>query len=356
MIFRQLFDANTSTFTYLLGDEASGEALLIDSVFEQHLRDLALVRELGLKLIYTLETHVHADHVTGAWLMKEATSSKICVAKAARVSGADVELEPGDRVQVGSIVLEVRGTPGHTDGCLTFVSQDGRTAFTGDALLIRGAGRTDFQGGNASLLFQSVHSQILSLNDDCLLYPGHDYSGRTVTTVREEKAYNPRLGSGVREEDFVGYMKNLGLPHPKKMAEAVPANLKCGRPDHVARQSIAPDWGLVVRTYAGVWQVEPEWAHAHQAELTILDVREREEARVDPLGRISGATLIPLSELRHAAGQVSRARPVVTLCPSGARSVIAAQILEKAGHTQVANLRGGLLTWRDLGYPLEPAS
>jgi sulfur dioxygenase len=351
MIFRQLFDSATSTFTYLLADEITRTAILIDCVFEQHLRDLALIRELNLTLASTLETHIHADHVTGAWLMKEALGSTICVARAAGAEGADRELAPGDSVQTGQIELKVRATPGHTDGCLTYVSADQSVAFTGDALLIRGAGRTDFQGGSAARLFQSVHSQVFSLNDSCLLYPGHDYSGRTVTSVAEEKAYNPRLGTQVREEDFVGYMKNLNLPHPKKMADAVPANLKCGRPEKSLHDQSSPDWGPVVRTYAGVWQVEPDWVYAHSEELTLLDVREREEAEVDLLGHLKGAILLPLSELRHSVREVPEARPVVTICPSGARSAIAAQILEGAGR-KVANLRGGLLMWRDLGYPL----
>ncbi len=352
MIFRQLFDSATSTLSYLLGDTHSGEALLIDAVYEQHLRDAALIRELGLKLAYTLETHVHADHVTGAWLMKQALGSKIVVAEAARTSGADWELKAGDAVSLGDLRLEVRATPGHTDGCLTFVCEERDRAFTGDALLIRGAGRTDFQGGSPQRLYQSVREQIFSLDDSCLLYPGHDYAGRTVTTVWEEKTYNPRLNQEVREEDFVGYMNHLGLPHPKKMDEAVPANLQCGRPKSGQMQPFVPAWGPVVRTYAGVWQVEPEWVFAHRAQLTLIDVREEGEIAADPLGHVQGAEIVPLSKLRAALSGLSKAHPIVTLCPAGARSAMAAQLIEGSGIKEVANLRGGLLAWRDLGLPL----
>lgn len=353
MIFRQLFDSQTSTYTYLLADEESREALLIDTVYEQHLRDLALLRELKLQLRATLETHVHADHVTGAWLMKRATGTRIAMARASGAEGADVYLEPGDVLSVGAVHLQARATPGHTDGCTTYVLMDETMAFTGDALLIRGAGRTDFQQGNARTLYRSVREQIFTLPPSCRIYPGHDYAGRTMTTVAEEREYNPRLGDGVREQDFVGYMEHLGLPHPKRMAEAVPANLVCGRPSDPDSAPSVPDWGPVARTFAGVWQVEPDWVHLHLGELFLLDVREAAEVNVGPLGMIGGATLIPLSALRSRLDEVPRDRPVVAVCPTGARSAQAAQVLEQAGVQRVANLRGGIVEWRTFGYPLE---
>ena len=353
MIFRPLLDSETSTLTYLLGDEETRAAVLIDSVFEQHLRDLALIRELDLDLRFTLETHVHADHVTGAWLMKRAVGSRIGIAKVAGAEGADLELEHGDTVRFGELSFEVRATPGHTDGCLTYVLGDHTCAFTGDALLVRGAGRTDFQQGSPRQLYHSVHDQIYSLPPECRLYPGHDYSGRLVTTVAEERAHNPRLGDGVREEDFVGYMNNLGLPHPKRMDLAVPANLVCGRPDEPADAPQAPTWGPVIRTFAGVWQIEPEWVHQHADELCVVDVREREEVDASPMGRVAGSLVMPLSSLRENVGAVPKDRPVIFVCPAGARSAIAATIAEKAGVPEVANLRGGLLAWRDLGLPVE---
>lgn len=353
MIFRQLFDAESSTYTYLLADLDTHEALLIDSVFEQHLRDLALLRELGLTLRLTLETHVHADHVTGAWLMKQALGSEIAVAAASGADGADRPLAHGDVVSAGAIRVEVRATPGHTGGCLTYVVPDRGMAFTGDALLIRGAGRTDFQEGSAKTLYHSVHEQIFSLPPAFLLYPGHDYSGRTVTTVAEERAHNPRLGDGVRETDFIGYMENLGLPHPAQIDRAVPANLQCGRPDDPDAAPHEPDWGPVIRTFAGVWQIEPEWVHRHAAEVLVIDVREQVEVDASPMGKLPGSTVIPLSQLRDRSDEVARDRPVVCVCPAGARSAVAAGILEKAGVPQVANLRGGILAWRAAGLPIE---
>ena len=353
MIFRQLLDTETSTLTYLLADPDSREAALIDCVFEQHLRDLALLRELDLALRYTLETHIHADHVTGAWLMKQALGSEIALSAEAGARGASRTLAHGDTLDLGGLGLEVRATPGHTDGCVSYVLDDHTLAFTGDALLIRGAGRTDFQQGSARRLFRSVREQLFSLPRDCLLYPGHDYNGRTVTTVAEERAHNPRLGDGVREQDFVGYMENLGLPHPARMERAVPANLECGRPDDPESAPHPPDWGPVIRTFAGVWQIEPEWVFRHAAEVCIVDVREPEEVGASPMGLLPGSTVIPLSQLRDRSDEVPRERPVVCVCPAGARSAIAAGILEEAGVSEVANLRGGILAWRAAGLPVD---
>lgn len=229
MIFRQLFETESSTYTYLLADEGTREALLIDPVLETVDRDLEQLSSLGLTLKLTLETHVHADHITGASRLKDKTGCRIAVAKSAGLACADLGLAEGDRVRVGGITLGVRETPGHTDGCLTFVDEDSHKAFTGDALLIRGCGRTDFQAGDARRLYRSVREKILSLPAASLLYPAHDYKGRSVTTVEEERALNPRLKDGVGEEDFVKLMAGLKLAKPKKIAIAVPANLTCGR-------------------------------------------------------------------------------------------------------------------------------
>lgn len=354
MIFRQLFDNQTSTFSYLLGDERTRRAVIIDSVFEQHWRDLALLRELELELDFALETHVHADHVTGAWLMKDVVGAQIAMSAQSGAQGVDRALADGDVIEVGELRLEVRATPGHTGGCLTFVLQAERMVFTGDALLIRGAGRTDFQEGDAARLFDSVRERILTLPGDFTVYPGHDYNGRCASSVAEERRYNPRLGDGVRSEDFVGYMENLGLPHPKKLAVAVPANLVCGRPENPALGPQRPDWGPVIRTFAGVWQVEPEFVYAKRAELTVIDVREPEEVNASPIGSIAGSRVMPLRTLRAHLDEVPRDRPVVLVCPAGARSAIAATILEGAGITRVANMRGGLIEWRILGLPGEP--
>lgn len=238
MIFRQLADLETSTYTYLLGDEATREAVLIDPVLERVERDLGLLRELDLTLRYVLETHVHADHVTGASRLREATGAKVGVAAAAGVECADLALRDGDRVGFGGQTLEVRATPGHTNGCLTFVHHDAGLAFTGDALLVRGCGRTDFQQGDPRTLYRSVRERILSLPGATLLYPAHDYQGRTVTSVAEEKRWSPRLADDVPEARFVALMGDLKLAYPKRIDVAVPANLRCGV---VAPQALASE-------------------------------------------------------------------------------------------------------------------
>ena len=199
LLLRQLFDAATGTFTYLLADVASAQGVLIDPVFEQHERDLSLIRELGIDLVASLDTHAHADHVTGSWLMQQATGCAIGLAAAARAENVTLPLNHGDRVNFAGRFLEVRSTPGHTDGCVTYVLDDQSMAFTGDALLVRGCGRCDFQQGNPHTLWRSITEQILSLPEACLLYPGHDYTGRGVSSVAEERAFNARLGGAATE-------------------------------------------------------------------------------------------------------------------------------------------------------------
>jgi sulfur dioxygenase len=229
MFFRQLFDRETCTYTYLLADE--GEAVLIDPVLELVSRDAQIIEELGLCLKYTLETHIHADHVTGAAQLRELVGCKAVVSQAGQATGVDRPVRHGDVIQFGQKSLTVRATPGHTSTCVTYVLDDETMAFTGDALMIRGCGRTDFQSGSSETLFESVHTQILSLPPTCRLYPGHDYKGRTVTTVAEELAHNPRLGGGNTMAQFVEIMDNLNLSQPAQIHIAVPANLRCGAPE-----------------------------------------------------------------------------------------------------------------------------
>lgn len=347
VIVRQLFDQVSGTYTYLLADERTREAVLVDPVFEQHARDGALIRELELKLLATLDTHCHADHVTGAWLMKSALGSKIGLSPAYGAQGIDFPLRHGDVVRFGDQSLEVRATPGHTDGCLSFVSADRARVFTGDALLVRGAGRTDFQQGNPSLLFRSIREQLFSLPDSCVVYPGHDYDGRTSSTIGEERKHNPRIGGSAREEDFVGYMKNLGLPHPKQLAVALPANMRAGQPED-GKAPATPDWGPVVVTYAGVPEISAEWVARHRREVNVLDVRSAAEFDGE-LGHIDGALLLPLDDLRARASEVATDKPVIVVCQTGKRSALAATILRKAGVTRVANLAGGMVRWRENG-------
>ncbi|KAJ1081426.1 hypothetical protein NDU88_001608 [Pleurodeles waltl] len=229
LLFRQLFELKSSTYTYLLADAETKQAVIIDPVLETADRDVRLIQQLGLKLLYAANTHVHADHVTGSGKLKAEIPG--CQSVIALNSGAkaDVYVKDGDVVKFGNFGLEVRATPGHTSGCLTYVLTDHSMAFTGDALLIRGCGRTDFQQGSCETLYKSVHEQIFTLPDECLLYPAHDYTGQTVTTVSEEKKFNPRLTKSLSE--FCKIMKNLNLPKPKQIDRAVPANLLCGIQD-----------------------------------------------------------------------------------------------------------------------------
>lgn len=362
-VFRQLFDTTSSTYTYLLAD--AGQALLIDPVFEHVERDLALLGELGLQLLATLDTHVHADHVSAAWRLHQRCGSAIGVSAA---SGADCgdaavqrALRHGDTVAFGTRQLQVRATPGHTNGCLSFVLDDQSMAFTGDALLIRGCGRTDFQHGSPQRLFASVQTQILSLPAACLLFPAHDYRGLTVTSVAEERAFNPRLGGQANVDDFTGYMQHLGLPHPRLIEIAVPANLQCGRAaDADAAPLAAPAWAALTFTFAGLWAITPaalEEALANNAAAArplVLDVREAEEFD-DALGHIAGARLLPLSTLAQRLGELDPGRPLVAVCRSGTRSAQAAVLLQRAGFGRVANLSGGMLRWRAEGHPGEVA-
>ncbi len=308
-VFRQLLDTQSSTYTYLLGDATTGEAVLIDPVFEHERRDSALLRELGLRLVATLDTHVHADHVTAAWLLQQRWGSRIGVAAAADTTCADLPLAHGDRVDFGSRHLQVRATPGHTDGCLSYVLDDHTMAFTGDCLLIRGCGRTDFQQGSAARLFRSVHDQLFSLPAGCLLYPAHDYRGLTVTSVAEECRYNPRLGGEASENDFARTMEQLGLPHPKLIDLAVPANLRCGRPEGEGAPPAEPGWAPLVFSFGGLWEIAPDALEERRRTLQIVDVREP--------------------------------------------AALAAGLLQKAGFAAVANLAGGLLRWQAEGQPVQ---
>ncbi|KAI7806107.1 persulfide dioxygenase ETHE1, mitochondrial [Triplophysa rosa] len=228
-IFRQLFEAESSTYTYLLADTDTREAVLIDPVLETVDRDLKLITELGLTLKVALNTHCHADHITGTGLLKKKVFGLKSAISKHSGAAADIQLSDGDRITFGKHNLTVLETPGHTDGCVTYVTEDHRMAFTGDTLLIRGCGRTDFQQGCPKRLYQSIHKKIFTLPGSCFIYPAHDYKGQTVSTVDEEKKFNPRLTKS--QDEFVNIMNSLDLPKPKKIDISVPANLVCGLHD-----------------------------------------------------------------------------------------------------------------------------
>lgn len=226
MIFRQLFEPLSSTCTYLLGCEETGQAVLIDPVIVSMDRDLAELRCLGLTLAYSVDTHIHADHITAALELKKQVGSKIAAPAFDRLSCTDFGVEEGKSLQVGSITLQPLHTPGHTDG--HFAYQCGDRVFTGDALLIEGCGRTDFQNGDADALYRSVKEKLFSLPDDYLVYPAHDYNDRRVSSIAQEKKRNPRLGNHRTLEEFREIMANLNLPYPTFMDYAVPGNRQCG--------------------------------------------------------------------------------------------------------------------------------
>jgi len=226
MRIEQLFDPVTSTYSYLLWNEKNREAALIDSVKEQVTRDIKLIKQLDLQLKYTLETHIHADHVTGSGLLRDEFNSQAAVHKNSESACADILLSEGDSLQLGDETIDILYTPGHTNTDISY-RIDG-AVFTGDALLINGCGRTDFQSGDAHALYHSITEKLFTLDDETIVYPGHDYNGFTASTIGREKTFNPRLGNNKTEEEFVAIMDSLILDPPARIDIAVPGNLQCG--------------------------------------------------------------------------------------------------------------------------------
>jgi sulfur dioxygenase len=327
MILRQLIDKSSSTYTYLIADHESKEAILIDPVQEQLERDLQLLTELGLTLKYTLETHLHADHITSGGMLRQKLASKTIVAAHCGADCADRFVEQHDEITIGaSIKLQVRRTPGHTSGCISYIlKHDQQTyAFTGDALMIRGCGRTDFQEGSAETLYQSVHSQLFSLPDDTIVYPAHNYKGVLSSTIGEEKGFNPRLKLEVTKEEFVEIMNNLKLSPPKKIAEALPANQRCGIME--VKKECTPTEIMNINSYR------------------VIDVRQPAEFHGE-LGHILESELIPLSELKKQATSWQKKQPILLVCRSGFRSNVACELLKGMGFLDVTNLKGGIIAW-----------
>lgn len=347
MLFRQLFDPETSTFTYVLADEKTREAVIIDPVLEQAERDLEILRELELVLRWAVDTHVHADHVTALGTLRERTGCKTALSVHAGTGCADRVLREGDTVAFGASALRVIETPGHTAGCLAYVCDEEARVFTGDALLIRGCGRTDFQQGNARVLYRSVHDKLYALGDTTRVYPGHDYKGRTMSTIAEEKRWNPRLRVEITEDEFVKIMSGLQLAYPKRIDVALPANLQCGVPRGVTAtpEGRAPSaWAPVRVNEDNVPEVSAEWVAAGATAARVVDVRDEEEIN-GPLGHIPGALFAPLDGLTETAAQWARDTPVVLVCHSGARSGRGALALQAMGFTRVASMHGGMLAW-----------
>ncbi len=357
MFLRQLWDADSSTYTYLLADQGAREAVVIDPVLEQVERDTQLIEELGLRLIAALDTHVHADHVTALGLLRERLSASTVISERAGALCQERLVKHGDRIRFGTHELEVRETPGHTSGCVSYVWHAARCVFTGDALLIRGCGRTDFQQGDAATLFRSVREQLFSLPDEYTVYPAHDYKGRTASSIDEERRFNPRLGGQASLEEFVRVMQALTLPYPKRMGVAVPANLECGtpRPRATPKPAFDTSWAPAELSATGVPELTASAVSSLLGQALVLDVREPDEFHGE-LGHLPGAELLPLALLRSGAPALSRQQPLIVVCRSGGRSAKAAVGLAQLGFSRVASLRGGLLAWRAEALPLEYGS
>ena len=231
MIFRQLFEPDSSTYTYLLGCPETGQAILIDPALDTVERDLEALEELNLALAYTVDTHHHADHLTGARVLRERTGCKVAYPAVEMPECADIGLEEGKPLTVGSITLHPLFTPGHTSHhhCYRVETDTHTMLFSGDALLIEACGRTDFQSGDAGTLYDSLHAKVFSLPDDTIVYPAHDYEGRYISTIAQERKRNPRLGNGKSRKEFVAIMEGLDLPYPRKIDFAVPGNEMCGQ-------------------------------------------------------------------------------------------------------------------------------
>jgi sulfur dioxygenase len=349
MLFRQLFDPDTSTYTYLLADQASGEAVIIDPVIEQIDRDVQLLRDLNLTLRYALDTHVHADHVTALGTLRERLGCQTVLSHRAEVGCCDIKAHDGDLIKFGQHSLRVLETPGHTAGCLSFVTDDQSMVFTGDALLIRGCGRTDFQQGSASTLYASVNQKLFTLPKQTSVYPGHDYKGRISSSIDEEMRCNPRLNTSQTEADFVKTMAGLTLAYPKQIDAALPRNLQCGM---VTGEVLAArSWAPIETTADGIPEVAPEWVLHHRAEVQIIDVREPAELQSE-LGHIEGCVPMPLGNLETTLAGLPRETPTIMVCRSGARSGKATLLAQKLGFTTLANMRGGMLAWNQRALPI----
>ncbi len=344
MIFRQLFDGASYTYTYLLAARPGGEALIIDPVLDKVDRYILLLGELDLRLVKAVDTHVHADHITGLGALRDRTHCITVMGKQSKVDVVSMRVSEGDTIDVEGISLNVLHTPGHTDDSYCFCMDD--RVFTGDTLFIRGTGRTDFQHGDPHAAYDSLFNKLLRLPDDTLVYPGHDYKGDTVSTIGEEKAHNPRLQVNSAEE-YAAIMDNLNLADPKMMDVAVPANLSIG---------YAPDEPAVVEGTLSVDELlgDPAWRDA-----VYVDLREEGERRRD--GVIPGSVHAPYVRLQEYVkpGGVLNAmaaqtgKPLVLYCAFGERSALALRVAREAGIENVRHMGGGVDAWVKAGGRLE---
>ena len=343
MIFRQLFDSTSSTYTYLLASRHGGEALIIDPVLERVDRYIQLLEELDLRLVKAIDTHLHADHVTGLEALSERTRCITVMGEQSKADVVSIRVGDGDRVEIEGLSLEALYTPGHTDDSYSYILPD--RVFTGDTLLIRGTGRTDFQNGNPRAQYDSLFGRLLKLPEETLVYPAHDYKGDTVSTIGEEKAFNPRLQVQSVDE-YAELMNNLNLPNPKVMDVAVPANMRIG----LAQQIVAGKG----------WAIGADEAQrlATQPDVALVDLRETQERQKH--GVIPGSLHVPyhdvagslesdglLQQLAKAAG-----KRLVFYCAFGERSAMAVQAAQAAGLTNTRHIHGGLQAWQQARGPV----
>ena len=343
MIFRQLFDSVSSTYTYLIASRAGAEALIIDPVLDKVDRYVQLLRELDLKLVKAVDTHVHADHITGLGALRDRTK---CVTVMGEQSGVDVvsmRVVDGDCIDIEGVELKAIYTPGHTDDSYSFLFED--RVFTGDTLLIRGTGRTDFQHGSAVAAYDSIFNKLLKLPDDTLVYPAHDYKGDTVSTIGEERAFNPRLQvSSVKE--YAEIMDNLNLANPKMMDVAVPANLKIGLSQDEVE---AKGWSV---------SAEPALDLVGQPDVVLVDLRDKGER--ERHGVIPGSIHAPYTDLEENVGPsgmlhelaAATGKRLVFYCAFGERSAMAVQAAQDQGLTTACHIKGGIDAWKQVAGPI----
>jgi sulfur dioxygenase len=343
MIFRQLFDSVSGTYSYLLASRRGGEALIIDPVLDKVDHYLRLVRELDLHLVKAVDTHLHADHITGLGALRDRTRCITVMGEQTKADVVSMRVAEGDKLTIEGLSLDVLYTPGHTDDSYSFVMED--RVFTGDTLLIRGTGRTDFQNGDPRMQYESLFGKLLRLPEDMLVYPAHDYKGETVSTIGEEKRFNPRLQ--VRSVDeYVALMNNLNLPNPKMMDVAVPANMRVGlHQEEIARRG----WALSAAAASGL---------LGRPEVAFIDLREKGERSKH--GIIPGSVHAPYPELQEniAPGGLvhelasATGKRIVFYCAFGERSAMAVQAAQDAGLTAACHIEGGIAAWKKIGAPL----
>jgi glyoxylase-like metal-dependent hydrolase (beta-lactamase superfamily II)/rhodanese-related sulfurtransferase len=343
MIFRQLFDSVSGTYSYLLASRPGGEALILDPVLEKADRYCKLLRELDLKLVKAVDTHLHADHVTGLAELRDRTHCITIMGEQSKADVVSMRVSEGDKVTIEGLSLDVMYTPGHTDDSYSYMMGD--RVFTGDTLLIRGTGRTDFQNGSARAQYDSIFNRLLRLPDETLVFPAHDYKGDTVSTIGEEKRYNPRLQVKSIDE-YIELMGNLNLPNPKLMDVVIPANMHVGlHQNELAKEGRSLDAREAI-------------SNLGRPDVLLVDLRENSERSKH--GTLSGALHAPypsIGESLKAGGMLrevaaATGRRIVFFCAFGERSAMAVAAAREAGLANTAHITGGIDAWKKAGGPV----